>query len=79
MSGVQWVDIQLGASGCSSVSEVEELLRSAGVEKNNVFSIIKTSVGAYGRDRAYREGRNKGLKAYRDEITALQKQLAAKK
>lgn len=76
--GVDWKKLYLDSEGCKNVKELEELLLSCGVEKGNVFRIMKKSVGSYGRDRDYREGRNKGLKEMRGEIDKLKRELGRK-
>ena len=78
MSGVNWEKVRFDSNGCGNVKELEELLMSCGVEKGNVFRIIRSSVSGYGRDRSYREGRNKGLKELRSEVDVLKRKLSEK-
>ena len=66
------------AAGCQSISDLEKLLSQAGVSKGDVFPVMRSAVAAYGRDRAYRQERQKGINALNDEAKQLKKQLSSK-
>jgi len=76
--GINWEKVRFDSEKCGNVNELEKLLMECGVEKGNVFRMIRSSVSGYGRDRKYREDRNKGLKEYRKEIDELKRELGKK-
>lgn len=75
MSGINWKKMYLESSECKNYEELEKFLVSCGVEKGEVFRVVKSSVGSMGRDRNYREERNKGLNELRSEVKRLKKEL----
>lgn len=60
--------------GGLKVNEIESFLTKNGVE--NAAAYITAAVYAKAKDAVYRAKRNKGMKAYREEIESLKAQLA---
>ena len=72
--GVKWFEMYSKVEGCSNIKEVEDfLISTCGVEKGNVFSIIKKALSNYGYNRDYRNKRNVSIKELRREVEELRK------
>ena len=72
--GVNWFKMYSEVEGCGNMKEVEEFLISVcGVEKGNVFSVLKKSLSNYGYNRDYRNKRNVSIKELRREVEELRK------
>jgi len=73
--GIDWKKLYVESGGCKDEEELKKLMMSCGIEKGEVFRVMRSSVGSMGRDRSYREERNKGLNELRSEVKRLRKEL----
>ena len=72
--GVNWFVMYSKSEGCGNMKELEEfLVRECGVEKSNVFGIMKKALSNYGYNRDYRNKRNVSIKELRKEVEELRK------
>jgi hypothetical protein len=68
---VKWLEIYKEVEGCKDWSEVEKLMVKNGVEKGEVFRMVKSSVSNYCYGRNYRSERNSSMKELRNEVKRL--------
>ena len=72
--GVNWFKMYSEVEGCGNMKEVEEFLMNVcGVEKTNVFGVMKKALSNYGYNRDYRNKRNVSIKELRREVEELRK------